>query len=491
MMQVSELGQRLSRLAWTKSAVTFFVNGPPGAGKSHLLKQLPEALPEETPLPCVVGPHSVAAKEVDTLGGHLMNHFRAAGFVDTVPTGESSRDLSDAWRWFADNAQVLTEHTFLVMFDLGSGNRFNLATLGSLFSDARRLAEAWEHPKVNLIHVFAGYWDHGELKQYFRDIVTSFPYTPGQDYEVWNGISPRDMTLLVRRSLPSEVDSVYGETVFELTGGHPAAALDILSELDSNDVSVRALLSATQRAAESGPAGEALLEAWLRLPDESRNELKRLILQRHIPIRSLGDRWEQLVTAGVARHHQVGQDHYLAFQSWYAELLARLNVEDLGIADSAVKRIRTNGLMPAISELNVQAYRVINDIENQARNFVATRLSLRSTKDHLLENRGWKSNEDTGNREDAYQRAMDWCQRSLDKGVLNPLLAYLSTRDLAHLVEEISHEIGSEAWQEIANAIMELSDIRDAVMHNQLIEGSDLKRLYELRGDIYAALSEC
>jgi hypothetical protein len=395
------------------------------------------------------------------------------------------------WRWFADEAHLSTEHTFLVLVDLPDAGRIDLPSLGSLFSEARRLAEAWNHPNIRLIHVFAGYWDHEGLKQHFREIVTSFPYTPGENYAVWTGISPHDMTLLVSRNLATQTASTYGEAMFELTGGHPAAALDILGKVESDDISVHELLSATHRAAKSGPAGEALLDAWLQLPSESRHVLKRLILQRQVPIRSLGDRWEQLVTAGAVRHHRVRQEHYVTFQSWYAELLTRLHAEELGIADSGTQSIRTNELIPPVSSLNFQAYRLINDMENQVRNFVATQVCLRLWDDHILKGRAQRLDGVTHSWEDAYDRASTWCADSIDRGVLNPLTAYLSTRDLARLIKEISREMGSEAWQDIAKAIMELSDIRDAVIHNQLIEGSALQRLRELRADIYEALDEC
>ena len=73
---------------------------------------------------------------------------------------------------------------------------------------------------------------------------------------------------------------------------------------------------------------------------------------------------------------------------------------------------------------------------------------------------------------------------------MNPLVAYLSTRDLAGIIEEIGVEIGSKIWQRIAQAIRDLAGVRDAVMHNQLVNDAALQRLYDLQADIYKALSE-
>ncbi|MFW6116791.1 MAG: hypothetical protein ACOC6F_03600, partial [bacterium] len=432
MRSATELAQRLTRLVWSKSSTTFFLNGAPGSGKSQLLQKLAGGLPDQIPRSYVLGPYALEQEDSVNLERYIMRDCQSAGFLDSQLDEGATVDPVAAWRWFADNAYVSTEHTFLILIDVVAGNRIDLARLGNLFSRARRLEGNWSHRRIRLFHMFAGYWDHPGLEQHFRDIGTSFPYTPGDNYAVWSGVSRSEVARLVRSALPADADSVYDSAVFELTDGHPAAALDVLREVDPENVSMGSLRSATRRAALRGPAGEALVAAWLLLSPAIRLVLKDLVLRRHLPIRLLTDRWRQLAVAGAVREHRVGESHYVTFKSWYAELLARLNAKGLGIATSGTRRVQTNDVMPPITELNVEAYRVINDIENQARNFVATHLYLRQTSGHILQGRDRRFNEDSGKFDDAYQRASDWRQRSLDKGVLNPLLAYLSTRDLAH-----------------------------------------------------------
>ena len=137
---------------------------------------------------------------------------------------------------------------------------------------------------------------------------------------------------------------------------------------------------------------------------------------------------------------------------------------------------------------------MINDIENQARNFVTVHLCIRQPGDKpILKGMSKKYNEHEQIFEDAHQRAVDWQAHSADRGLpvtLNPLLAYLSTRDLAEIIEEIGTEMGSEDWQRIAQAIRNLAGVRDAVMHNQLIDDAALQRLYDLQAGIYESLSE-
>jgi len=407
---------------------------------------------------------------------------------------EPGVDLVRAWQWFGENAYAPPKQSFLVFVDLVETHQSDLITTGNLFSNVRYLEGSWNRRGMRIFHMCVGYWDHPGLERRFHNINTSFPYTVGHNYAIWNGLSTEEMMALVNQTRPGEARPLHGQLLFELTGGHPAAALDVLNQVAPGDINFPALLSATYQAATNGPAGQALLEAWCQLPDESRSVLRDLILQRRIPATTIPAHLEQLRVAGIVRLEQVGTTNYLDFRSWYAELLVRLHARELGIADEQTQRIQIDELIPKVSGLNVEAYRLINDIENQARNFVAVQLCLRQAcGEPILKGISIKHNKHEQVFEDAHQRAIDWQARSTDRGLpvaLNPLLAYLSTRDLADIIEEIGTEIGSGAWQRVARAIQNLTGVRDAVMHNQLIDDAALQRLYDLQADIYEALSE-
>ncbi len=107
----------------------------------------------------------------------------------------------------------------------------------------------------------------------------------------------------------------------------------------------------------------------------------------------------------------------------------------------------------------------------------------------ILRGRGKRAKHDSV--EDAHHRADAWRARCLRKGLpvgLNPLLAYCTTTELAELIGEIAAEIRSQEWRDVATAISELKDIRDSVMHNQLIEDSALDKLYDLQLRVREAL---
>jgi len=494
MQSTSELTRRLADLIRARNATTFYLNGPPGSGKSHLLNELATQLPADNPRSLALGPYSVSRGEVNSLQEHIVRDCRDAGFLDGSSLLQPGLDLASTWQWLAENAHVPDGQTFLVLVDLIEGNPLISAPVSSLFSNARYLEGAWSDYKVRIHHMFAGYWDQPALENYYREINTSFPYTVGYNYATWSGLCQEEMVALLSQARPREGYSIHGRLLFELTGGHPAAAMEILESVAPGDLNLPALLTSTYRAAENGATGQSLLGVWCQLPDKARDVLQKLILNGHIEARVPHSTIDQLLTAGIVRLDQVGTEAYLSFRSWYAELLVRLHTEALEIASDQTQKIRLAELMPSVSELSIEAYRLINDIENAARNFVTVQLCLQHTGEgHILKDKHKKYDNQTGGFEDAFQRAQEWRDRRADGGLavgLNPLLAYCSTRDLAGLIEEIGAKMDSEAWQRIARAIRGLADIRDAVMHNQIVDDLALQQLYALQGDIYQALSQ-
>ena len=60
--------------------------------------------------------------------------------------------------------------------------------------------------------------------------------------------------------------------------------------------------------------------------------------------------------------------------------------------------------------------------------------------------------------------------------------------DLVRLVQE-SVVFGDPLWEDILDTVEKLTPIRDAVMHNQIIDEKSLKSLYLLQAKIYKALN--
>ena len=73
---------------------------------------------------------------------------------------------------------------------------------------------------------------------------------------------------------------------------------------------------------------------------------------------------------------------------------------------------------------------------------------------------------------------------------LNPDIAYTSLTTLAGILTELGRKEGSKRWEKVVEAVEEVVNIRDAVMHNQLIEFDDFEKILMLKNKISVAVSE-
>jgi hypothetical protein len=493
-VQKHEITYRMVRLIESNHSSTFFLNGPPGSGKSHFLETLAKELPLELQRVFILGPYHIINNRVNDLCGKVIQDCTGAGFIAQEKPCDLAGDLVGTWNWFANNLQISVKQTFIVLIDLGCCSADDITDVGDLFSSVRHLEGIWNSPNVRVHHLLTGYWDHPALEKYFDQINTSFPYTVGHNYFTWTGISPEEMNALVKQRYPTDSQIPFGQVLYELTNGHPGAALDILNRISGDKLSFSSLLTATYNAALEGQMSQVLLELMSQLPIESKSVLREMMFQRRIPAITFTPELECLYLAGIICKIQVGKQGYIDYQSWYVELLVHLHAERLGISDSQFNKLDIDEFMPRTSIMNVEAFRVINETENLTRNYISVQLCLRVEPGfHYLMGRARKYNPEKQIEEDAYQRAEDWQNRSADRGLsveLNPLIAYLSTRDLANLIEELGAEMRLSEWLRIAQAIRTLSDVRDAVMHNQLIDDVELEHLYELQADVFNALSK-
>jgi hypothetical protein len=193
-------------------------------------------------------------------------------------------------------------------------------------------------------------------------------------------------------------------------------------------------------------------------------------------------------------YQEIFNQSFVKISSWYIELLLKNNLDVLGIDDDVWKKIEFQEFAPIISTLNVEAYKIINNIENMIRNFALTKLGEQDTGEaHVLQNKPLKRKLTYQSHidEDAYDRASDWRERSRQNGIdvsLNPLITYLSTGDLVQLLREIGAS-GDSSWKEIMDTLQKVTPIRDAVMHNQVIDEKSLESLYSLQVKVYNALN--
>jgi hypothetical protein len=284
--------------------------------------------------------------------------------------------------------------------------------------------------------------------------------------------------------------------LFELSGGNPAVAVEVLQAADeANDASpsLQRLLEATKDVATEGSMARRMLSLWPELLPKGQQIVKQLLHRRYVTDPGSQAHVNQLLTLGLVRREKSEGQSYLGFKSWFVELLLRLHLTELGLEGERLNRVAVEEMVAPVTSVNDEAYHIIHEVENKVRNFVTLQFSMQEGPGaHILQGRAARYLEEVNATEDAYDRALHWRQRSQRAGLsadLNPLLTYCSTRLLADLVEEMGHQTKSEVWLTISKALRELADVRDAVMHNQLIDDAQLRQLHALRAAVYAGLA--
>lgn len=475
----------------SKFASTFFINGPPGSGKTYLLNELAASLPAYTPNTQVLGPYH---SSLDQISASIVDDFLGLGYLNSPAPQECQDDWYSTWFWLKDHLKVSGRQNFLILIRLNDNNFSECDHLRSGFSSLRYMEDYWNNAKVRLLLVVAGYWNHVSLEEHYRTIQLSFPYTTSTNYLLWNRISQNETIELVRKNLDvSALTEAFGKLIHEITGGLPGAIMDVLAFLKSPHPSMRDVIAATRLAAEEGEYGKALVKSWLQCPPSFTQLIEKLLLYRRLNS-SDKNAIDLLNIAGIISAQELAGRTFIQIRSWYIELVLRNNAKMLGLDTRDWQEMQFNEFAPGLSAFNLDAYKIINSIENLIRNFAIARLSEQDCQDeHILQNKvvRRKKSSYTNEDDDIYDRAYSWRKRSRENGMdvsLNPLITYVSTGDLVELIREIAIQ-GDPFWDEIVSAIEKVAPIRDAVMHHQMIDEKNLESLYDVQVKIYSALN--
>jgi len=276
---------------------------------------------------------------------------------------------------------------------------------------------------------------------------------------------------------------------------------EITRNIDPKVITIDNLIKATDVTATKGQVCDKFLRYWKELPDDSIETLNKILMLRQMPIYSIKNSTEKLLLMGIIKEKQSQDIRCIMLRSWFVELMLRHFAKDLRLSNSISQNSNVSELMPTITILNQKAFHLLQEIEILLRNIIITQLwKYRSEGEPLLS--GWfyqdyaiRQNGDLKKRfeKDAQGVADDWRERSRQNGLsdnLNPDIAYLSLPDLAGILSDLSRKKGSRNWDKVTNAIKEVVSIRDAVMHNQLIEIDDFEKILILQNKISAAISD-
>jgi len=438
-----------------------------------------------------LGPFHVRGTDSGPLIGSIYSDLVEAAYLDRSVSLPEELDFTAFWEWAATKI-ASTKQIFLVTVDVGDSGNLRPSNIASHFSNARKLETCLFGTGLRVYTVFEGFWNPFLLDAYYKELGISFPYTPAYNYAEWQGIDEKQTAQLVSHMYPN-ARPIIGRLLHEIADGNPAIIMGILGEVQEENFNYEGIIDATREYARCGSLSLELVDIWMSLPPKAKETLATIILRR----RALGlvssDMKRLLSCFGLTKLVYIQNQEYLCLRSWFVELLLVIHRERLGLSEHILERIDMTEIMPELTTINTEAYQLIHDIETQVRNFVVQqryRLIYPSLEDDILDVdikiRGTKS-------ENVARETAKWKSRSERKGVMvnvNPRISYSSTGQLCGLLESIAFELHSNEWLEIASNLDEMKDIRDAVMHNQIINDIHLERLYELQAHVYRALNQ-
>lgn len=498
-MGSSKILTRIAQQLDTKQANTLFINGGPGTGKSTLLESLSEDCAAKFPRARVLGPYI----EVSTnpISRQLVEDLHDLGYVPDMPNQHLMDDLNSTWHWLERNLDISIKQSFIILVDLDQITWNDYDSFRVIFSSLRYLEHFWESKKAQFVFVLAGFWDDAGLDEHYNQINLSFPYTTGSNYLVWDGIGSDDFV-----GHYGEIDPLlfqkrgFIKVMHEIAGGNPAVMGEIAQKIIPDDLTLLSLLAAARAAAVEGQYSKRIQECLQQVPAESLAVLKKLLVLRQIPVISLSPAMQRLHSMGIVKEKVSKESRHLVLQSWFIELMLRALTQIFGLPGSSNRQADIADLMPTITVLNQNAFELLQEIEILLRNFVVTQLWDQQpdglpllTGWYYQSSFVWQNGDRTRLDRDTQEVANDWRERCQENGLpdqLNPDIAYTSLTTLAGILTELGRKEGSKRWEKVVEAVEEVVNIRDAVMHNQLIEFDDFEKILMLKNKISVAVSE-
>lgn len=466
------------------ATASYFVNGAPGVGKSYMLKEFERRLPDEISGCVVLPPYELTT--IEDFCTWLITQCEKNHLIDEVPDNAYVRQNLDVlWQWLSEKVGLMKNQTLVLLVDIGSVHYQPDESIATLFSVMSLLENhRWN---FKLHHIIVGFWNHEALLQHFSEANSTFPYEVDSNYRLFTGVADDMMATL----LPdSKYPELHSKLLYEITGGHLGAASAIAQSLKKT--SLQSMLNAVHDIAKKHEVTERLLSVWKQLPTAALELLEGLLRHRHLRVSVNSNDDEHLLSAGIAQRTVVSQQVYLRFQSWYVELALRYHADELTLRDKRLSQVDVANLAPVLTSLNDEAYRLIRDIEISTRNFVSIRLSLNNKSDDSILKDVNRRYDNSNLLTDADKRTRNERQRIQSYGLnaeLNPQIAYMTTGDLAQILQEIARKNDDKAWLKIGESVQQMASIRNAVMHNQLVDEAALTTLYDLRAAIYTALN--
>jgi len=386
----------------------------------------------------------------------------------------------------------MIRHLVILVDDLDQ-NKMAFEDIAILLSSVRGFYTEWREIDINVHFVFAGQVNSSRLLTYYKEPDNaSWPFLQGKT--IYH-LLPLTTDEILGNIGKTGVDSkkpleLYTQYLFELSNGDLYTVLEILKKLDKKNFSCHSLFDAAEKLANSS---EWIEKIRLIINGLSAEASKILIICLQGSFVSVSDKGlkEELLLSGLFSNNK---DKTVGISNPVMERSLRKNWSRIKPIDAPDIFPDLAELIPPVYVLNRTAYELLSEIEMRLRNIVVLRLDAHKMGNHILSNLNYETNSRTDQKEDQYFRSSDWRRRVGKSQYVDAhaaLISYTDTRDLLglidHLIAKKDEVLGR--LESIRSRLDGLKDIRDAVMHGQVINEKSVENLFDIYNEIKQGLT--
>jgi hypothetical protein len=483
------------------AAVTLAIYGPPRSGKSHFLMSLKRRL-LNTDHGCLVwGPISAGEvlNEQDFMR-RLLEWLQGEEVVTALPDRDSVLRAASQkifWNRLLPYLPQAIQRVVILIDDAGVG-RLSDEELYALAGRARKLMTEWSNDRLSIATVIGGTWSPRQLQAVFRQRQSSWPFLSDDTVFFLPDLEIDEIRDWLTTALDvGTVHDIHARYLHELTSGDADALQRIIAGMYGATTSCDAMRDVSA-AIVGSEEYIAAVEQRLRLCiPAARAMLPNLLNERALAYDPYSPAADSLLLSGLVRVHTVGTLPLITLRNWLVESVLRQQRNRFAALLPGDFYPTTAELIPPIRCLNVEAYTIICEIENLLRNLIMCRLGVTAHRAHplqgMLENR---YDDRLKYAADQYTRSSEWRQRFVAKAHVDAhaaLIGYSRTGDVLDLIAWLADNgdpIVRRLTPGVRQQLGELKDIRDVVMHNQVLSERSYNLLCDIREHVYQALAE-
>ncbi len=428
---------------------------------------------------------------------------------------QDAASLSIFFSWMKEFVDISNLPPLVIGVDAIEIESYN--DLHDLYSSQRKFCTEWKKEEVEFeVHFISlGNWVPTLLqKEYFTSISWPFDYDKNLHY--FPDLTDFEIFDLLTEHNQFEPKRIHSQYLWELTRGDRMTINYLLLENKQPLLNCEEIFKSCLQIIEGSHAFVSMLELKLKVLSENAKEVLSELLDGYWrSISTRDDLAEELMSSGLVERYATGPITTFRFKNWVTESAIRHHKEQLSHVFTFKSFGNYREIIPPVTCLNRSAYAYICEIENLLRNDIILRLSIINSSEHPLmgintsrsvaedlkrierikkkEARNESVSEEEKKTISAYEIAKKWRDEIANNKYVDAhasLVSYIQTIDLLNILNTLATR--KDVW---ANHVKfnnkdtnALKEIRDVVMHNQVITEASYDFLEKVRDDLYKAL---